>query len=87
MLDMMRNGEISQGGRYRVVLWTWGGVETNPCRVLTQVAWISEMVLVGDILTNNLRVASLFLRYRKPSDTGVWNGHSYEDIPAATTPM
>jgi len=46
-----------------------------------------EIALDGDILANNFQVAPLPLRYRRPSDAGVWNGLSYEDVPAATIPM
>ena len=47
----------------------------------------SVMKLSGDTFASNLRAFLLSLRYRRAIDAGVWNGHSYEDIPAIKIPM
>ena len=52
-----------------------------------QAAQVSEMTLGGDKPANNFRNVPLSLGCRRAVDVGVWNGHSYEDVPATTIPM
>ena len=101
MPDVVRDSKISQD-EFRAMSKKREDAETSSCRLFTQVACMGKMAFGGYSFIKKFLVffrvewmsemknfwnIPLSLRCRRNIDAGVWNGQSYDDVPATTIVM